>query len=212
MNIHIILNLKLTLIKPILHQNTSYTEREKFAMGMRMSNRSFFALYAVLVFYFTLHLVPHRFLGVRASTVSRNETDRLALLDFKSKVIQDPLGALGSWNASIHFCNWYGVTCSRRHQQRVTILDLGSLKLAGSITPHIGNLTFLKVLNLENNSFTHEIPSEIGRLRRLQVLALNNNSIGGEFPPIYPDAQTLLKSIYFRSSWWENFHQILAPC
>ncbi|ESR49727.1 hypothetical protein CICLE_v10033505mg [Citrus x clementina] len=103
-----------------------------------------------------------------ASTVASNETDRLALLQFKSKITHDPLGALGSWNASIHFCNWYGVTCSRRHQQRVTILDLGSLKLAGSITPHIGNLTFLKVLNLENNSFTHEIPSEIGRLRRLQ--------------------------------------------
>ncbi|KAH9703930.1 putative LRR receptor-like serine/threonine-protein kinase [Citrus sinensis] len=146
-------------------------------MGIRVSC-SFFAPYTVLLFYFTSRLLPHQFLGIQASTVASNETDRLALLQFKSKITHDPLGALGSWNASIHFCNWYGVTCSRRHQQRVTILDLGSLKLAGSITPHIGNLTFLKVLNLENNSFTHEIPSEIGRLRRLQVLALNNNSIG----------------------------------
>ncbi|KAH9703929.1 putative LRR receptor-like serine/threonine-protein kinase [Citrus sinensis] len=136
-------------------------------MGIRVSC-SFFAPYTVLLFYFTSRLLPHQFLGIQASTVASNETDRLALLQFKSKITHDPLGALGSWNASIHFCNWYGVTCSRRHQQRVTILDLGSLKLAGSITPHIGNLTFLKVLNLENNSFTHEIPSEIGRLRRLQ--------------------------------------------
>ncbi|KAK9187162.1 hypothetical protein WN944_018553 [Citrus x changshan-huyou] len=162
-------------------------------MGMRMSNRSFFALYAVLVFYFTLHLVPHRFLGVRASTVSRNETDRLALLDFKSKVIQDPLGALGSWNASIHFCSWHGVTCSRRHQQRVTILDLRSLKLSGSISPHIGNLSFLKKLYLENNSFTNQITSEVGRLQRLEVLFLHNNSIGGEIPANISSCSNLIQ-------------------
>ena len=104
-------------------------------MGIRVSC-SFFAPYTVLLFYFTLRLLPHQFLGIQASTVASNETDRLALLQFKSKITYDPLGALGSWNASIHFCNWYGVTCSRRHQQRVTILDLGSLKLAVEYGPH----------------------------------------------------------------------------
>ncbi|CAN1187545.1 Probable LRR receptor-like serine/threonine-protein kinase At3g47570 [Linum perenne] len=94
----------------------------------------------------------------------------------------DPLGSLSSWNDSIHFCEWYGVSCSKRHHGRVTALDLSSQGLQGLISSHIGNLSFLKVLSLYNNSFTGEIPPEIGRLHRLQQLMLSNNSLGGEIP------------------------------
>ncbi|KDP44944.1 hypothetical protein JCGZ_01444 [Jatropha curcas] len=112
---------------------------------------------------------------------SGNETDQLALLEFKAKVTDDPLGVMNSWNVSIHFCQWYGVTCGHRHQ-RVTVLDLSSLKLAGTISPHIGNLSFLRILNLPNNSLTQEIPSEIGYLHRLKALRLQNNSFSGKIP------------------------------
>ncbi|CAN1187422.1 Probable LRR receptor-like serine/threonine-protein kinase At3g47570 [Linum perenne] len=111
-----------------------------------------------------------------------NETDRLALLNFKSMISVDPLRALTSWNDSTHFCEWYGVSCSKRHYGRVTALDLSSQGLSGSISPHVGNLSFLKVLSLYNNSFTREIPHEIGRLWRLQNLVLYNNSLEGEIP------------------------------
>ncbi|XP_030962097.1 probable LRR receptor-like serine/threonine-protein kinase At3g47570 [Quercus lobata] len=110
-----------------------------------------------------------------------NVTDRLALLEFKAKITQDPFGVMTSWNDSIHFCQWQGVTCGRRHQ-RVTVLDLQSSKLVGSITPHVGNLSFLINLTLPNNSFHSEIPPEIGRLRRLQVLRLDNNTLNGKIP------------------------------
>ncbi|XP_050283145.1 probable LRR receptor-like serine/threonine-protein kinase At3g47570 [Quercus robur] len=110
-----------------------------------------------------------------------NETDRLALLEFKAKITDDPLQVLSSWNDSIHFCQWRGVTCGRRHQ-RVIKLDLRSSKLVGSISPHVGNLSFLKNLILQNNSFHDEIPSEIDRLRRLQILYLYGNIISGKIP------------------------------
>ncbi|CAN1321044.1 Probable LRR receptor-like serine/threonine-protein kinase At3g47570 [Linum perenne] len=93
----------------------------------------------------------------------------------------DPLRALMSWNSSTHFCQWKGVSCAATHA-RVTALELQSQELSGSISPHIGNLSFLKVLRLYNNSFTGEIPSEIGQLGRLQILELHNNSLGGEIP------------------------------
>ncbi|GAY64275.1 hypothetical protein CUMW_232240 [Citrus unshiu] len=56
---------------------------------------SFLAAYAVLVFCFSFHaiLIPE-ILSVRASEVVGNETDRLPLLEFKSKITHDPLGAL----------------------------------------------------------------------------------------------------------------------
>ncbi|XP_065635312.1 probable LRR receptor-like serine/threonine-protein kinase At3g47570 [Quercus suber] len=110
-----------------------------------------------------------------------NETDRLALLDFKAKITDDPLQVLSSWNDSIHFCQWRGVTCGRRHQ-RVIMLHLRSSKLVGSISSHVGNLSFLKNLTISNNSFHNEIPSEIGRLRRLQFLSLDRNILSGKIP------------------------------
>uniref|UniRef100_A0A7N2LDI2 non-specific serine/threonine protein kinase n=1 Tax=Quercus lobata TaxID=97700 RepID=A0A7N2LDI2_QUELO len=110
-----------------------------------------------------------------------NETDRLALLEFKAKITDDPLQVMSSWNDSIHFCQWRAVTCGHRHQ-RVIMLNLRSLKLVGSISPHIGNLSFLKTLTLSNNNFHDEIPSEIDRLRRLQNLRLYNNTLSGKIP------------------------------
>ncbi|XP_061999368.1 probable LRR receptor-like serine/threonine-protein kinase At3g47570 [Rosa rugosa] len=111
-----------------------------------------------------------------------NETDRLALLAIKAQIQHDPNRVTSSWNETLHFCLWHGITCSRRHRQRVTKLELGSLALVGSISPHIGNLSFLRVLDLENNSFTHQIPPQIGHLHRLQVLLLLNNSFTGTIP------------------------------
>ncbi|XP_030443754.2 probable LRR receptor-like serine/threonine-protein kinase At3g47570 [Syzygium oleosum] len=110
-----------------------------------------------------------------------NETDRLALLAFKVGIAGDPVGVLNTWNNSIGFCRWYGVTCGRRHQ-RVTVLDLSSQGLTGLISPHIGNLSFVREIRLQNNSLDHEIPLQVGLLRRLRVLALHNNSLVGEIP------------------------------
>ncbi|KAK2633216.1 hypothetical protein EUGRSUZ_L00318, partial [Eucalyptus grandis] len=109
-----------------------------------------------------------------------DETDRLALLEFMAR-IADPGGVLSSWNDSHHFCNWYGVTCGRRHR-RITVLDLHSKNLVGIVPPHIGNLSFLREVSLSNNSFRFEIPLQVGHLFRLQKLLLRNNSFSGQIP------------------------------
>lgn len=118
---------------------------------------------------------------VRVSSTS-NETDVSALLTFKAAIIEDPLEVLSSWTNTVNFCQWYGVTCSRRHHNRVTMLNLSGQKLSGSISPHIGNLSFLTKLRLQNNSFHHEIPSQIGRLHRLRKIVLHRNSLTGQIP------------------------------
>ncbi|XP_057471161.1 probable LRR receptor-like serine/threonine-protein kinase At3g47570 [Actinidia eriantha] len=50
------------------------------------------------------------------------------------------------------------------------------------MSPHIGNLNFLKNLIINNNSLGNKIPQEIGNFFRLQILALENNSFTGEIP------------------------------
>ncbi|KAF7848429.1 hypothetical protein BT93_L1952 [Corymbia citriodora subsp. variegata] len=110
-----------------------------------------------------------------------NNTDRDALLRFKDKISDDPIGFFGMWNDSIHFCQWYGITCDRQHS-RITHLILPSLKLVGSLSPFIGNLSFLYKLDIQNNNFVGEIPSEIGNLYRLRYLGLGNNLLFGQIP------------------------------
>ncbi|XP_057448806.1 receptor kinase-like protein Xa21 isoform X2 [Lotus japonicus] len=110
-----------------------------------------------------------------------NHTDHLALLKFKESISKDPFGILVSWNSSTHFCHWHGITCSPMHQ-RVTELNLTGYDLHGSISPHVGNLSSLRNLNLGNNKFLGKIPQELGQLLQLQKLFLTNNSLVGEIP------------------------------
>ncbi|XP_059458364.1 putative receptor-like protein kinase At3g47110 [Corylus avellana] len=119
--------------------------------------------------------------SARIPAYADDESDHLALLDFKNRISEDPLQIMNLWNDSAHFCNWFGVTCSPS-TKRVMVLNLQAQRLSGSITPSIGNLTYLTGINLKNNSFYDEIPQEVGRLRRLQHLNLSYNSFGGNLP------------------------------
>ncbi|XXG39582.1 hypothetical protein AAC387_Pa01g0508 [Persea americana] len=115
------------------------------------------------------------------TTPLRNETDRLALLAFKNEITGDPLQALSSWNDSLHFCEWRGITCSSKHQ-RVRIFNLTSLSLEGHLSPHMANLSFLATIDLSNNRFRGRVPHELGHLFRLRRLHLSFNSFQGEIP------------------------------
>uniref|UniRef100_A0A7N0U3H2 Leucine-rich repeat-containing N-terminal plant-type domain-containing protein n=1 Tax=Kalanchoe fedtschenkoi TaxID=63787 RepID=A0A7N0U3H2_KALFE len=112
-----------------------------------------------------------------------DRTTLLALRDgFTSGGTPPPDGsALSSWNSSFHFCQWQGVTCGKRHK-RVTTIRLTEQMLDGVLPPSIGNLTFLRKLDLRNNSLHGQVPEEIGRLRRLRDLYLERNFFGGRIP------------------------------
>ncbi|XP_058181799.1 probable LRR receptor-like serine/threonine-protein kinase At3g47570 [Rhododendron vialii] len=110
-----------------------------------------------------------------------NETDRSALLSFKELIDEDPFGLLSSWNSSLDLCKWDGVTCSRKHR-RVVVLDLRGKSLRGTMSPFLGNLSFLRSLYLQENRFKGKIPLELSRLFRLQLLNFSSNSLQGEIP------------------------------
>ncbi|WCJ19242.1 Leucine-rich repeat protein kinase family protein [Euphorbia peplus] len=63
-----------------------------------------------------------------------NDTDYEALLSIKSRITDVPDGVLSSWNSSVQFCNWIGITCGRRHR-RVTKITLTSKATIGSLSP-----------------------------------------------------------------------------
>ncbi|CAL4886530.1 unnamed protein product [Urochloa decumbens] len=112
---------------------------------------------------------------------SASAADVLALLSVKSALL-DPAGSLASWNATNHVCRWRGVGCGRRHPERVVALRMSSFGLSGRISPSVGNLTFLRALDLGNNLLAGQMPRQVGSLSRLRLLNLSFNSLDGGIP------------------------------
>ncbi|CAL1373929.1 unnamed protein product [Linum trigynum] len=135
-----------------------------------------FLLHSLIIIFLFLNF------QLQANGSGNNETDRLALLEFKSKVSSDPDGALKSWNDSVHFCNWFGVACDPLPSQRVISLDLHGQNLVGTLPPHVANLTSLRYINLMENSFHGEVPQLLGNLLQLEHLNLTDNAFEGEIP------------------------------
>ena len=68
-------------------------------------------------------------------------------------------------------------------RRRVVSLKLPSQGLTGVLSPAVGNLSSLRLLNLSSNWFiTGGIPESLGCLHRLQALDLSNNAFSGELP------------------------------
>ncbi|KAF7842262.1 LRR receptor-like serine/threonine-protein kinase EFR [Senna tora] len=105
-------------------------------------------------------------------------TDESALHAFKS----DPYNFLSNWSVtSSSPCDWVGVTCNVRHG-RVHSLNLGDMGLSGTISPHLGNLSFLVKLDVSDNNFHDHFPKELVQLRRLKLLNLSFNEFDGTVP------------------------------
>ncbi|XP_044476921.1 probable LRR receptor-like serine/threonine-protein kinase At3g47570 isoform X2 [Mangifera indica] len=143
----------------------------------------------ILSIYLFLHYCFMATLAVTAKTLT---TDQSALLQFKAHITSDPYCVLAyNWSISIPICNWVGISCGGHHE-RVTVLNLSSMDLGGTISPHLGNLSFLVNLDLSYNNFHGHLPNELGQLRRLRVFSISNNTIsGGAIPDALYNATTL---------------------
>ncbi|CAI8601401.1 unnamed protein product [Vicia faba] len=84
-----------------------------------------------------------------------------------------------SWHSATPHCNWVGVMCQLG---RVTSLSLPSRYLKGNLSLSLTSLSFLTILNLEDNQFFGEIPGDVGRLLNLKTLRLGSNSFSGKIP------------------------------
>ncbi|KAK7860992.1 receptor-like protein eix2 [Quercus suber] len=65
----------------------------------------------------------------------------------------------------------------------VSIIDLSSNNLSGSIPNEISVLFQLNFLNLSRNHLTGKIPEKIGTMKELESIDLSRNHLSGEIPP-----------------------------
>lgn len=133
--------------------------------------------FAILVLCFCTGI----FLVAESTTLSI-VTDKEALMSLKSQLNMEMSNSLSTWDQeSSSPCNWTGVVCNR-NGRRVIGLDLSGLRLSGFISPYIGNLSFLRSLQMQNNQLTGNLPEQLGNLFRLRSLNVSFNSLTGAIP------------------------------
>ncbi|KAJ4850388.1 hypothetical protein Tsubulata_050239 [Turnera subulata] len=121
-----------------------------------------------------------------------NNTDQEALLALKAAITYDPQSLLArNWTTNTSFCNWAGITCSNR-RERVTTLNISGMGLVGTIPPQLGNLSFLWLIDIQENRFHGYIPPELANLRRIQYLSFSSNNLTGTIPDAFFNMSSLV--------------------
>ena len=88
-----------------------------------------------------------------------------------------------NWSAGLPMSSWEGISVESTHGgRRVTRISLIRKGLNGHIPPQLGNLSYLRYLNLLENRLSGTIPSPLGNLLHLDYLVLSNNRLSGSIP------------------------------
>ncbi|KAK1353128.1 putative LRR receptor-like serine/threonine-protein kinase [Heracleum sosnowskyi] len=112
-----------------------------------------------------------------------------ALRDIKHSLV-DPNHNLTNWNhrGRQDPCafNWTGVLCYNQtlddgylHVRELQLLNMG---LSGTLSPSLGHLSDLIILDFMWNNIGGSIPAEIGKMKSLELLLLNGNQLTGSLP------------------------------
>ncbi|KAL8055813.1 hypothetical protein ABFX02_04G080100 [Erythranthe guttata] len=82
--------------------------------------------------------------------------------------------------------NWTGVICYNTtlddgyfHIRELLLLNMN---LSGSLSPELGRLSYVKILDFMWNNISGTIPKEIGNITTLELLLLNGNQLTGSLP------------------------------
>ncbi|KAK9053721.1 hypothetical protein SSX86_024795 [Deinandra increscens subsp. villosa] len=95
--------------------------------------------------------------------------------------------SLSNWNRGDPCAsNWTGVLCFNMTLDdsylHVRELQLLNLNLSGTLSPSLGQLSYMRILDVMWNQITGSIPKEIGKLTNLRLLLLNGNQLTGSLP------------------------------
>ncbi|EPS68284.1 receptor-like protein kinase 3 [Genlisea aurea] len=138
------------------------------------------------------------FLSV-ATPLSASPGEDLHLLEFK-RTLRNSAALDATWVGGGDPCDrkkaWRGVDCSDSGYRNVSAVLLMNLGLSGDVdVTALGKLQSLRILGLENNSFTGTMP-EVNRLSYLKSLFLSGNQFSGEIPPDYFGKMGSLKKLH----------------
>ncbi|KAH6814183.1 Leucine-rich repeat protein kinase family protein [Perilla frutescens var. frutescens] len=110
----------------------------------------------------------------------------IALRSIK-KSLSDPNGNLHNWKSGDPCAsNWTGVICHITTPDdgflHVTQLLLLKRNLSGTLSPKLGHLSYMKILDFMWNNISGTVPKEIGYITSLELLLLSGNQLTGFLP------------------------------
>ncbi|KAI7738473.1 hypothetical protein M8C21_031602, partial [Ambrosia artemisiifolia] len=117
---------------------------------------------------------------------STHPTEVTALQVIRESLV-DPENSLSNWRRGDPcVSNWTGVLCFNTTLNdsylHVRELQLLNLNLSGTLSPALGRLSYMEILDVMWNKITGSIPREIGQLTNLRLLLLNGNELTGSLP------------------------------
>lgn len=75
---------------------------------------------------------------------------------------------------------WWGITCNTKNQ--ITVINLQTLSLNGTLSPSLANLSSLLQVHLEGNNLHGRVPASLSELRSLRLLNLSGNNFEPPLP------------------------------
>ncbi|GLU02622.1 hypothetical protein SLE2022_198670 [Rubroshorea leprosula] len=150
--------------------------------NLGMSKSKVWTLGAVFVGCFFLSS-----LLVGAQNNSITQPDEVSALRTVKRSLIDPNKNLSNWNRGDPCTsNWTGVCCFNTPLEdgylHVRELQLLNLNLSGTLSPALGHLSRMEILDFMWNKITGSIPKEIGNITTLKLLLLNGNQLTGSLP------------------------------
>ncbi|KAK1419969.1 hypothetical protein QVD17_29435 [Tagetes erecta] len=162
-----------------------------------------------------LYIIPVLPFFLLLNYTSAITSDGLALLSIKSAV-DGGATALSDWTDKDDTpCHWTGVTCanfSGISDPQVVGITLAGKNLRGYIPSELGNLTYLRRLNLNNNKFHGSIPDQIFNATSLHSVILSGNNLSGELPMTICNPVRLQTIDLSRNSLTGTIQKFLGNC
>ncbi|XP_062171182.1 probable LRR receptor-like serine/threonine-protein kinase At1g06840 isoform X3 [Alnus glutinosa] len=124
---------------------------------------------------------------IGAQHLVTNPIEVTALRAIKTSLI-DPNKNLNNWDQGDPCTsNWTGVVChnatfSDDGHLHVDRLQLLKMNLSGSLSPELGRISYMTILDFMWNNISGSIPKEIGNITSLELLLLNGNQLTGPLP------------------------------
>ncbi|KAL0389153.1 UNVERIFIED_CONTAM: putative LRR receptor-like serine/threonine-protein kinase [Sesamum calycinum] len=125
-------------------------------------------------------------LFISANSSRTHPAEVSALRSIKGSLI-DPYNNLRNWNRGDPCTsNWTGIICHNStlsdNYFHIKELLLLNNNLSGSLSPELGRLSYLEILDFMWNNISGTIPKEIGNITTLELLLLNGNKLTGFLP------------------------------
>ncbi|XP_010326255.1 probable LRR receptor-like serine/threonine-protein kinase At1g06840 isoform X2 [Solanum lycopersicum] len=125
-------------------------------------------------------------LFTKANSQTTHPDEVKALRAIKNSLV-DPNGNLSNWRRGDPcISNWTGVLCYNQtnndgyfHVRELQLLDMD---LSGNLSPELGRLSYMRILDVMWNAISGTIPKEIGNIKTLELLLLNGNELTGSLP------------------------------